>query len=337
MLGEEDGGISGGVPNWAPVAGGTVNLLTYPQMGAGENQKVRVSYSGNDEYRPCKNVEGTLTVNKAKVSVKVHSTSIYADEAKDKLGEGFVTTDPADKFDIYTIYGGVTSDVTGSVFVQLPERITNNKLLKLIDDTLSAAGKPTLSDIMQKGTTVGELKEYLNDLLNSDALTALGGLLSKVGIDLDTLRQISDTLNKFPGLLDNVRVAFGVPDQAGIYTVYAITNNKNYETGFGMGALVVKKHYSGVKLKWNQTIPNGKLTAEEAKNFDFGVTLMYDGNPAEKQTNVHYLYSGFTSKWRPYSSTTTPPTEPGRYVVTVVTLGGNYQAAPITRAFQITK
>ena len=52
-----------------------------------------MSYSGNDEYRPCKNVEGTLTVNKAKVSVKVHSTSIYADEAKDKLGEGFVTTD----------------------------------------------------------------------------------------------------------------------------------------------------------------------------------------------------------------------------------------------------
>ncbi len=337
VLGEEDGGISGGVPSWAPVAGGTVNLLNYPQMGAGENQKVRVSYSGNGEYRPCKNVEGTLTVNKAKVSVKVHSTSIYAEEAKDKLGEGFVTTDPADKFDIYTIYGGMTSDVTGSVFVQLPERITNNKLLKLIDDTLSAAGKPTLSDIMQKGTTVGELKEYLNDLLNSDALTALGGLLSKIGIDLDTLRQISNTLNKFPGLLDNVRVACVTPDQAGIYTVYAITNNKNYETGVGTGMLLVKKHYSGVKLQWNHTIPNGKLTAEEAKNFDFGVTLMYDGNPAEKQTNVHYLYSGFTSKWKPYSSTETPPTEPGRYVVTVVTLGGNYQAAPITRAFQITK
>ena len=337
VLGEEDGGISGGAHDWAPVAGGTVTLLTYPQMGAGENQKVRVSYSGNDEYCPCKNVEGTLTVNKAKVSVKVHSTSIYADEAKDKLGDGFVTTDPADKFDIYTIYGGMTSDVTTSVFVQLPERITNNKLLKLIDDTLHAAGKPTLSEIMQKGTTVGELKEYLNDLLNSDALTALGGLLSKVGIDLDTLRQISNTLNKFPGLLDNVRVAFGTPDQAGIYTVYAITNNKNYETGVGTGMLLLKKHYSGVKLTWNHTIPNGKLTAEEAKNFDFGVTLMYDGKPAEKQTNVHYLYSGFTSKWKPYSSTETPPTEPGRYVVTVVTLGGNYQAAPITRAFQITK
>lgn len=337
VLGEEDGGISGNVPNWAPVAGGTVKALKYPQMGAGENQKVRVSYSGNGEYRPCKNVEGTLTVNKAKVSVKVHSTSIYADEAKDKLGDGFVTTDPADKFDIYTIYGGMTSDVTTSVFVQLPERITNNKLLKLIDDTLHAAGKPTLSEIMQKGTTVGELKEYLNDLLNSDALTALGGLLSKVGIDLDTLRQISNTLNKFPGLLDNVRVAFGTPDQAGIYTVYAITNNKNYETGVGTGMLLVKKHYSGVKLQWNRTIPNGKISAADAADFDFGATLSYDGNRNISQSNVKYLYSGFTSKWKPYSSTTTPPTEPGRYVVTVVTLGGNYQAAPITRAFQITK
>ena len=336
VLGEADGGISGDVPNWAPVAGGTVNFLNYPQMGAGE-QQIRVTFMGDEAYQSSKQIEGNLTVNKAKVSVKVHSTSIYAEEAKDKLGEGFITTDPADKFDIYTIYGGMTSDVTTSVFVQLPERIRNNKLLKLIDDTLSAVGKPTLSDIMQKGTTVGELKVYLNDILNSNELTVLRGLLSKIGIDLDTLRQISDTLTKFPGLLDNVRVAFGTPDQAGIYTVYAITNNKNYETGFGMGALVVKKHYSGVKLQWNQTIPNGKLTAEEAKNFDFGVTLMYDGNPAKKQTNVHYLYSGFTSKWKPYSSTSTPPTEPGRYVVTVVTLGGNYQAAPITRAFQITK
>lgn len=339
VLGEEDGGISGGVPDWAPVAGGTVKLLTYPQMGAGENQKVRVSYSGNDEYCPCKNVEGTLTVNKAKVSVKVHSTSIYADEAKDKLGEGFITTDPADKFDIYTIYGGMTSDVTTSVFVQLPERMTKATIIKLIDKMLHDLDQKTLTEMMQQGTTVGELRKLLSDIVGKgDKLPQpVKDLLKKVGIDIDTLVKLNEALNKFPGLLDNVRVAFGTPDQAGIYTVYAITNNKNYETGFGMGALVVKKHYSGVKLQWNQTIPNGKLTAEGAKNFDFGVTLMYDGKPAEKQTNVHYLYSGFTSKWKPYSSTTTPPTEPGRYVVTVVTLGGNYQAAPITRAFQITK
>lgn len=334
VLGEEDGGISGGVKQWAPVAGGKVNTLIYPQMGAGE-QQIRVTYRGNADYRPSDAKEGNLTVKKAKVSVKVHSTSIYADE---ELSKDFITTDPADKFDIYTIYGGVTSDVTTSVFVQLPERLTKGTIIKLIDETLKGLGQKTLTEMMQQGTTVGELRKLLSDIVaNGDKLPqSVKDLLKKVGIDIDTLVKLNEALNKFPGLLDNVRVAFGTPDQAGIYTVYAITNNKNYETGFGMGALVVKKHYSGVKLKWNQTIPNGKLTAEEAKNFDFGATLMYDGNPAKKQTNVHYLYSGFTSKWKPYSSTTAP-TEPGRYVMTVVTLGGNYQAAPITRSFQITK
>lgn len=335
----ESGSIEGLGKNWAPIGGGTVNLLTYPQMGAGENQQVRVSFNGNAEYRPCKNVEGTLTVNKAKVSVKVHSTSIYADEAKDKLGEGFVTTDPADKFDIYTIYGGMTSDVTTSVFVQLPERYTNTALIKAIDWALEQAGQPTLTEMMNNGTTVGQLRKILSDVISrgADLPQFIKDALKNANIDIDTLVKLNEALNKLPGLLDNVRVAFGTPDQAGIYTVYAITNNKNYETGVGTGMLLVKKHYSGVKLKWNQTIPNGKLTAEEATNFDFKATLSYNGNSDISQDNVHYLYSGFTSKWRPYSSTTTPPTEPGHYVVTVVTLGGNYQAAPITRAFQITK
>lgn len=336
---EIDGMTTGGkMYRYMPIEGGTVNILNYPQMGAGE-QQIRVTFNGDEAYRSSTPIEGNLTVNKAKVSVKVHSTSIYADEAKDKLGEGFVTTDPADKFDIYTIYGGMTSDVTGSVFVQLPERYTNTALIKAIDWALEQAGQPTLTEMMNNGTTVGQLRKILSDVISrgADLPQFIKDALKNANIDIDTLVKLNEALNKLPGLLDNVRVAFGVPDQAGLYVVTAVTNNKNYETGVGTGMLLVKKHYSGVKLQWNQTIPNGKLTVEEAKNFDFGVTLMYDGNPAEKQTNVHYLYSGFTSKWKPYSSTTTPPTEPGRYVVTVVTLGGNYQAAPITRSFQITK
>lgn len=344
---EADGMTTGGgVHLYMPLEGGKggafegdpTKFLTYPQMGAGD-QKIRVTYKGNADYRPSTPIEGNLTVNKAKVSVKVHSTSIYAEEAKDKLGEGFITTDPADKFDIYTIYGGVTSDVTTSVFVQLPERLTNSTVLKIVDEALELAGQPTLSEMMQNGTTVGALRKILSDVISKgdDLPTFIKDALKKAGIDIDTLVKLNEALSKLPGLLDNVRVAFGTPDQAGIYTVCAVTNNKNYETGFGMGALVVKKHYSGVKLQWNRTIPNGKISAADAADFDFGATLMYDGNPAKKQTNVHYLYSGFTSKWKPYSSTTTPPTEPGRYVMTVVTLGGNYQAAPITRSFQITK
>ena len=344
---EIDGMTTGGGAHlYMPLEGGKggafegdlVKSLTYPQMGAGD-QKIRVTFKGDEAYRSSTPIEGNLTVNKAKVSVKVHSTSIYAEEAKDKLGEGFVTTDPADKFDIYTIYGGMTSDVTGSVFVQLPERYTNTALIKAIDWALEQAGQPTLTEMMNNGTTVGQLRKILSDVISrgADLPQFIKDALKNANIDIDTLVKLNEALNKLPGLLDNVRVAIGTPNQAGLYVVTAVTNNKNYETGVGTGMLLVKKHYSGVKLQWNHTIPNGKLTAADAANFDFKATLSYNGNSDISQDNVHYLYSGFTSKWKPYSSTTTPPTEPGRYVVTVVTLGGNYQAAPITRAFQITK
>lgn len=344
---EIDGMTTGGGTHlYMPLEGGKggafegdlLKSLTYPQMGAGE-QKIRVTYKGNVDYRSSTPIEGDLTVNKAKVSVKVHSTSIYADEAKAKLGEGFVTTDPADKFDIYTIYGGMTSDVTTSVFVQLPERYTNTALIKVIDWALEQAGQPTLTEMMNNGITVGQLRKILSDVISSgaDMPQFIKDALKKANIDIDTLVKLNDALNKLPGLLDNVRVAIGTPNQAGLYVVTAVTNNKNYETGVGTGMLLVKKHYSGVKLTWNQNFTNGKISAADVANFNFGATLSYNGEQVEDQSSVHYLYSGFTSKWRPYSSTTTPPTAPGRYVVTVVTLGGNYQAAPITRAFQITK
>lgn len=321
-----------GLQKWVPIAGeegvsaGKLQYF-YPQMGAGE-QQIRVAFNGNETYRSSEAKEGSLTVKKANVSVKVHSTSIYADEVP---GEGFVTTDPVDDFDIFTVYTGVSS-----VFVQLPERYTDNAFIKVVDPVLEKVGLRTIKDIMDKGITVGELKQNLDKIANGSEYAVVREALKLMGVDVTTLQQIINVFNKIT-LLDNVRIALRTPDQVGIYTVYAITNNDNYNTGFGMGALVVKKHYSGVKLDWNQDFTNGKISAADVKNFDFGATLSYNGEQVEDQSSVHYLYSGFTSRWKPYSSTTTPPTEPGRYVVTVVTLGGNYQAAPITRAFQITK
>ena len=321
-----------GLQKWVPIEGEegiSVGKLQYfyPQMGAGE-QQIRVTFNGSETYRPSEAEEGSLTVKKANVSVKVHSTSIYADEVP---GEGFVTTDPVDDFDIFTVYTGVSS-----VFVQLPERYTDNAFIEAVDPVLEKVGLRTIQDIMDKGITVGELKQNLDKIANGSEYAVVREALKLMGVDVATLQQIINVFNKIT-LLDNVRIALRTPDQVGIYTVYAITNNDNYNTGFGMGALVVKKHYSGVKLDWNQNFTNGKISAADAKNFNFGATLSYNGEQVEDQSSVHYLYSGFTSRWRPYSSTTTPPTEPGRYVVTVVTLGGNYQAAPITRAFQITK
>ena len=311
---------------WAPIEGGTITPLSYPQMGAGE-QQIRIVFNGNSEYRPSETAETTVSVNKAKVKVSVHSTNIYADEA---LPADFITTDPQDKFDIYTVYAGITSNVTTSLYLDLPDKFTDNGLLKVIDPIVEAIVGQSFTELLNEGVTVGQLREIFStqELLD---------LLDKLNIDTGSIGQILEIINKLPSIIDSVRISFGTPNHAGLYTVAAITDSPNYETGVGIGALLVKMRAEGVKLNWNQEIPNGKLTAEEAKSFDFGVTLTSNGNSDIDQSNVHYLYTGFTSKWKLYSSTTTAPTEPGRYVVTVVTLGGDYLAAPITRSFQITK
>lgn len=318
-------GVEGVTRQWAPIEGGKVNLLTYLQMGAGE-QQIRITYKGNAEYRPSASAETSVIVNKAKVNVKVKSTNIYAGDA---LPQDFVTTNPSDRFDVYTIYAGLTSNVNAGIYLQMPEKYTNSTVLKLIDPVVSKLYGKSFTQMMQDGMTVGELRKLFStqELLDT---------LKKLHIDTGTVGQILEIINKLPSVADTVRVSFGTPNRAGLYTVTAVTDNKNYETGVGVGALLVKMHSKGTKLSWNQSFTNGKLKASDVASFDFGATLSYDGDVSISQSNVHYLYSGFTSKWKPYSSTKAP-TEPGRYVVTVVTIGGNYQAAPITRSFQIVK
>lgn len=318
-------GVEGVTKQWAPIEGGKVNLLTYLQMGAGE-QQIRITYKGNAEYRPSASAETSVTVNKAKVKVKVKSANIYAGDA---MPQDFVTTNPSDRFDVYTIYAGLTSNVNAGIYLEMPEKYTNSTVLKLIDPVVSKIYGKSFTQMMQDGMTVGELRKLFStqELLDT---------LKKLHIDTGTVGQILEIINKLPSVADTVRVSFGTPNCAGLYTVTAVTDNKNYETGVGVGALLVKMHSKGTKLSWNQSFTKGKLKASDVASFDFGATLSYDGDVSISQSNVHYLYSGFTSKWKPDSSTKAP-TEPGRYVVTVVTIGGNYQAAPITRSFQIVK
>lgn len=318
------GNIDGGIKQWAPVEGGKVTLLDYPQMPAGE-QKVRITYKGNSDYRPSTSGETTITVKKAKVKVSVHSTNIFADE---ELSKDFITINPADKFDVYTVYAGATSNVSLGLYLDLPARFTDNEaVIKVLDPVVEKVFGKTFTQMMQDGVTVGELRKLFStqELLD---------LLEKLHIDTGTFGQILKVINKLPGIADNVRVGFGTPNRPGLYAVTAVTDNKNYETGVGIGALLVKQHVKGVKLIWNQKLT--KISKEEAQNFDFKATVTYNG-AAVSDENVHYLYTGVQSNLKPYSSTTTAPTEPGVYTMTVLTLGGNYKAAPITRTFTITK
>ena len=313
---------------YVPFEGASLTILGstvgYPQIGAGE-QQIRVSYNGGADYKPSTAADGTVTIDKASVKVHIKSASMYVSEAANGLD--LVTTDPVDNFDTYVIYAGLTSNVTTALYVQLPARFTDNNLIvKALDAALKAIGQPTLTELLQNGTTVGELRKMLSASEIIDAL-------DKIGVDTGVLGQVIQVIDKLPGIADNVRIAFGSPNHAGIYAVTAVTDNRNYKTGVGVGALVLKADKA--KLVWKQDIR--KISAADAANADFMAELTVNGVAVADQSSVHVLYSGFTSKWKPYSSTTTPPTEPGRYVMTVVVLGGDYVASPVTRTFQITK
>ena len=280
------GNIDGGIKQWAPVEGGKVTLLDYPQMPAGE-QKVRITYKGNSDYRPSTSGETTITVKKAKVKVSVHSTNIFADE---ELSKDFITTNPADKFDVYTVYAGATSNVSLGLYLDLPARFTDNEVvIKALDPVVEKVFGKSFTQMMQDGVTVGELRKLFStqELLD---------LLEKLHIDTGTFGQILKVINKLPGIADNVRVGFGTPNRPGLYAVTAVTDNKNYETGVGIGALLVKQHVKGVKLIWNQKLT--KISKEEAQNFDFKPTVTYNG-AAVSDENVHYLYTGVQSNLKP--------------------------------------
>ena len=304
--------------------GGKV-LGSFPQIGAGV-QKIKVTFKGNSEYRASEEAEGSVTINKANVKVSVNSASRYVSEAV--KGRELVSTDPEDQFNLYIIYAGITSNVTTGVYLELPEQYTSNStVIKIVDKALESLNQPTLTEMLQNGITVGELRKLLN---TSEVID----VLEKIGVDTGALEQVIKVINKLPSIADNLRISIGAPNHAGIYSVTAVTDNKNYNTGVGAGALVLKADKA--KLVWNQSIGK-KISAADAASADFGAHLEIGGERVDDQSSVSVLYSGFTSKWRAYSSTTTPPTEPGRYTMTVVVLGGNYLASPINRSFQITK
>lgn len=303
---------------------GDIQMLEYPSIGAG-TQLIQISYKGNPEYRPS-SVETTVNIRKANVSVNVQWTNIRAGQP---MPANFITTNPADDFNVYTIYTGITSNVSLGIYLDLPDSFTDNGLIKVIDPIVEGILGKTLTQMMNDGLSVGELRQLFRaqELLN---------FLNGLGVDTGALGQILNILDATAGIVDGIRVSFGTPSRAGLYSAIAVTENKNYNVGVGYGTILVRLNTSGVKLNWNQGI-SGSMTSAQAQEFDFGVTLSVDGDVTVNQSSVHYLYSGLTSKLRIYSSTTTPPTEPGSYVVTVVTLGGDYLAAPITRTFRITK
>lgn len=318
--------------DWYPVEGGTVSFgidYTAPGIGAGENQKIRASFPTTADYLGCDAVEGTLTVNKAFVRVHVKSAAIFYDEKP--TTQQYVTTKPEDDFTIFKVYSGVTSNVKGAIYLQLPESILSPEALEKIDPVVKLLYGKTLTDILNDGMTLGELRALLQKL--EKPTDDLAKLLKLFNIDISSFTELLKVINKIPGVFDSTRVAIGSPNRAGMYLVTAITSNPNYKTGVGTGTLVVKMRATGASLTWNND--KTTFTTGELANSPLGATLMRGDTPAHNQDGVHYRYVGTTDTHRLYISSKAP-TAPGTYRQTAYILGGNDMARSISRSITIT-
>lgn len=318
---------------WFPIEGGSANvgLLTYTasSIGAGENQQVRASFPATADYHGCDAVEGTLTVDKANVRVKVQAAAISAGEAL--TTQQYVTTNPEDTFAIFKVYSGVTSNISGIVYVQLPESMVSKEALEVLNPIFKLATGKTLTEALQNGTTVGELRTFLKD--NQKLLDTAANALKFFGVDITAFTKLVDTLNSLPSVFDSTRVAFGSPNRAGMYLVTAIASNPNYKTGVGTGVLIVKMHTSGASLSWNNSETTYAASALKADTLN--ATLMRGDSAADNQDGVHYCYVGFTAAHKLYVSSKAP-TEAGTYRQTAYIFGGNDMAKPISRTVTIT-
>lgn len=317
---------------WYPVTGGTVKFgidYTAPSIGAGENQKIRASFPTTADYLGCDAVEGTLTVNKAFVRVHVKPAAIFYDEKP--TTQQYVTTKPEDDFTIFKVYSGLTSSVKGAVYLQLPESILSPEALEKIDPVVKLLYGKTLTDILNDGMTLGELRALLQQL--EKPTEDLAKLLKLFNIDISSFTELLKVINKIPGVFDSTRVAIGSPNRAGMYLVTAITSNQNYKTGVGTSTLVVKMRATGANLVWNND--QTTFTTDELANSPLGATLMRDGEACHNQDGVHYRYVGTTDTHRLYISSKAP-TAPGTYRQTAYILGGNDMAKSISRSITIT-
>ena len=318
--------------DWYPVEGGTVKFgidYTAPGIGAGENQQIRASFPTTADYLGCDAVEGTLTVNKAFVRVHVKSASIFYDEKP--TTQQYVTTKPEGDFTIFKVYSGVTSNVKGAIYLQLPESILSPEALEKIDPVVKLLCGKTLTDIFNDGMTLGELRELLQQL--EKPTDDLAKFLKIFNIDISSFTELLKVVNKIPGVFDSTRVAIGSPNRAGMYLVTAITSNPNYKTSVGTGTLVVKMRATGASLTWDND--RTTYTTGELESSPLGATLMRGDTPAHNQDGVHYRYIGTTDTHRLYISSKAP-TEPGTYRQTAYILGGNDMAKSISRSITIT-
>lgn len=327
------------------------------KLDAGENQTIRISYNGNADFKPCKNAEGFINVEKANVKVSMKRfTTVYAGQNidKDVLKVALDPNDPA--IDVYIVFAGINTKLDTSVNLVLTKEqwavIENiSKFQQFIFDldtkNVIFKDKTTLQQKLEKGMTIGEFKAYMlgfiDDLEKATNIPVIGGAIKdaieKYGISIDSLKTMATIFDKLTAFSDDTQIALGNPKHAGLYTAFALAVNKNYNTGVANGIVRVAMNTAGMKLVPNADIKGKNIDAETAKQMrETGtpaLVTLYCGDSAENvdQSSIHYWFTGVNTIY----AGSKMPTKPGKYIVTASVYGGDYLAPPVTFTFRITK
>ena len=289
---------------------------------------VTMKFKGNGTYKPSE-ATATVTVTKAPSSVKVKNTSItYRNTV---AVADLVSSTPSNKeTEPVIVVAGIDGDGKGYLSIDL-SYVGGGKAQSAINSILH----------LDKGVTL----DGLINLLNNDAtMTALRLALKAAGVEnpdqvIDSLKSALGTAQDL-GLGGSTVALGGTPSKAGVYLVTAVTTSGNYETSAGVGYLTIAPKTEDVTLTWNASTPKGGFAvgSDELANFDFGAKVV-DSDAAVAGAKVRYLITGIAYDGSTFKSTdpNVKPTKPGCYTEVAYVLGGNYAAAPITRAFKISR
>lgn len=289
---------------------------------------VTMKFKGNGTYKPSE-ATATVTVTKAPSSVKVKNTSItYGNTV---AVANLVSSTPSNKeTEPVIVVAGIDGDGKGYLSIDL-SYVGDGKAQSAINSILP----------LDKGVTLDRLINLLNNDVN---MTALGLALKAAGVEnpdqvIDSLKSALDTAQDL-GLGGSTVALGGTPSKAGVYLVTAVATSGNYETSAGVGYLTIAPRTEDVTLTWNASTPKGGFAvgSDELANFDFGAKVV-DSDAAVEGAKVRYLITGIAYDGSTFKSTdpNVKPTKPGCYTEVAYVLGGNYAAAPITRAFKISR
>lgn len=324
-------------------------------LKAADKVDISIQFNGNDSYSASNAIDVQVTVNEAKTDVKVNSKSIYAGEAP----KDFVTvTSPSGSTSLgnyVTIYStiktskdqanGMVNGLAGNIYIEPSAALAKNSYYKIIVNTLVAGMKNAVgdktyknADLQTKGISVADLKVIMPYLANS--IKYLKSLMPDV---VSTVNKVSEIVQGLPEFTDDSVIYFNTsPKHVGVYSAIVYTfMNDNHENGLGTGVLTVKANIKGTSIDLNPILDRRVISAAQAAEIAAGgnsavAVLSCDGQAVD-QSNLRFVYSGITKSFKLYTGTSEFPTEPGRYTVTVMTVGGDYLAAPVTCSFRVTK